>query len=173
MVLCLAALAACGEAPASSAAPAGEPPALFGRYVAASDTARTLTGDLTIERAGLALSRGAILYTRVLAPRRGYDLISNGGDSYASLVVGRPDLNVELRRVTQQALSNGAVGLCGDETPTYVALVSGERPTSITLLVFVGAEPPGPEAIESRLCGAFAYDAPSGARTREGVVLHY
>jgi hypothetical protein len=39
------------------------------------------------------------------------------------------------------------------------------------MLVFTGEEPPGPQAVGSRVCASFRYAAPEGARTREGVVL--
>jgi hypothetical protein len=63
------------------------------------------------------------------------------------------------------------MGLCGGERPQYVALAYEARATSVKLLVFAGDEPPGPEATRSRICASFAYAAPSGARTRQGVVL--
>lgn len=167
-------LAACGDVPA----PAGEaaasvptPRALMGHYRAASDTARNLTGDMAIERGGLLFERGVIYYTRTLEPRRGSDRIARDGDSYAAVAVGQSDLRVELRRVTEEILSDGGRSLCGDDAPSYVALLHEARATEVKLLVFAGDEPPGPNAIDSRLCGAYAYSAPDGARTRQGVVL--
>ena len=168
----IAALAACSDRSAPApAAEGGEPPALMGRYLAASDTARAITGDVDIERGGLAFASGVVLYTRVLNPRRGGDLIARNGDSYAAATLGPADLIIELRRVTEQAVPAGRVGLCGAERPQYVALAYEPRATSVTLLVFAGDEPPGPEATQSRVCASFAFDAPDGARTRQGVVL--
>lgn len=168
-----AALAACsGEASAPQGeAQAAEPVALTGEYRASSDTARVVTGDISIERGGLIFDKGVVLYTRALNPRRGYDRIARDGDSYAAVAVGAADLNVELRRVTEQRISEGQ-GLCGDDTPGYVALAYEARATQVTLLVFAGDEPPGPDATQSRLCATYAYVAPSGARTRQGVVLY-
>ncbi|WP_135210211.1 hypothetical protein [Vitreimonas flagellata] len=167
--LCLV-VAACGE----TRAVRDEPQAareLSGRYVAASDTARYYTGDLSIERAGLMFSKGAILYTRTLEPRRGYDLTAQAGDSYAAIAVGTADLHVELRRVTDVTLREGAPSLCGDDRPEYAALVYEERATRVTVLVFTGEEPPSSAATQSRLCATFGFNAPHGARTQEGVVL--
>ncbi len=168
-----AALAGCsGEASVPQGeAQAAEPAALVGQYKAASDTARVATGDVSIERGGLIFSKGVVLYTRVLNPRRGYDRIARDGDSYAAVAVGAADLTVELRRVTEQRL-DGAESLCGGDAPGYVALAYKERATQVTLLVFAGDEPPGPDATQSHLCATFAYVAPDGARTRQGVVLH-
>jgi hypothetical protein len=166
----LALVASCARAPDGEAAASTSLP-LQGVYRAASDSARTLTGSLSIERGGLMFDKGVILYTRTLERRRGFDRVARDGDSYASIVVGPADLIVDLRRVTEQTLSHGSRGLCGDDEPGYAALVYEERATSVTILVFAGDEAPGPEATASRLCGTFAYHAPDGARTSEGVVL--
>lgn len=172
-------LSACGaptaqpEAASTGAAQAAEPVVthLMGVYKASSNTARHITGDVSIERAGLTFDNGVILYTRVLEPRRGGDLMAKNGDSYAAAVVGPGDLTIELRRVTEQVVPEGAVGVCGAERPQYVALAYQERATNVSLLVFAGDEPPGPEAERSRVCASFGYAAPEGARTRQGVVL--
>jgi hypothetical protein len=86
-------------------------------------------------------------------------------------VLGPAELAVELRRVTEQIVSEGARGVCGEVRPAYVALAYDERATAVTLLVFTGDEPPGPNATQSELCATFAYAAPDGARTRQGVLL--
>lgn len=143
----------------------------MGEFRAVSETARMKTGDVAIERGGLIFARGVTLYTRVLAPRRGADLIARDGDSYAAAVLGPSELQVELRRVNEQVLTGDAQSLCGAEAPAYVALVHDARATSVTLLAFAGEEAPGPDATQSRLCGAYGYAAPDGARTREGVLL--
>lgn len=167
-----AALTACGrEEPQALDAAASEPAPLWGDYLAASADARRLTGDIVIERGGLMFSKGVVLYTRTLNPRRGDDLVTREGDTYAAIALGPSDLEIELRRVTEQVLSSGAQGLCGEERPAYVALAHDSRATDITMLVFAGEEPPGPDATLSRLCGAFVYAAPDGARTRQGVLL--
>jgi hypothetical protein len=169
----LAALAACGQ----TAAPQAEPPAAaqvslpIGDYKPSSNTARAITGAIVIQRGGISFANGVILYTRTLNPRRGGDLIAKHGDSYAAAVLGPASLSVELRRVIEQVTPEGAVGLCGAAEPQYVALTYDERATIVTMLVFTGDEPPGPDALSSRVCASFRYAAPEGARTREGVVL--
>lgn len=168
----LVALAACGEAaPSAPGAPVREGTVLSGEFKPASNTARGITGGMVIQRAGVTFENGVILYTRTLNPRRGGDLIAKNGDSFAAAIVGPGSLSVELRRVTEQALPAGVVGLCGTEQPQYVALAYDARATIVTMLVFTGSEPPGPEASNSRVCARFGYAAPEGARTREGVVL--
>lgn len=165
-------LVACDEARSTpSEGPGAEPGILTGQYRAMSDTARVVTGDVSIERGGLLFDRGVVLYTRTLEPRRGEDRIARDGDTYAAVAVGPSDLTIELRRVGEQALTGGAHGLCGGERPSYVALAYQQRATSVTLMVFSGAEAPGPDATQSQLCATYAYSAPDGARTSQGVVL--
>jgi hypothetical protein len=162
--------AACGQA-VQGEAQASVPDVLTGEYRAASDTAREFTGNLSLERGGLIFDKGVVLYTRALLPRAATERIARDGDSYAAVLVSAGDLTIDLRRVTEQTLSGAGQSLCGDDEPGYVAIAPEERATSITVLVFSGAEPPGPTATQSRLCAAFRYAAPDGARTREGVVL--
>lgn len=173
--LLLLALAACSQAaPDSEAAtvpPEPERALLAGDYKAQSNTARAITGAMVVQRGGVSFANGVVLYTRMLNPRRGTDLIAKNGDTYAAAVVGPGSLNVELRRVTEQVVPDGAVGLCGAERPQYVALTYDERATVVTVLVFSGDEPPGERSEHSRVCARFGYAAPDGVRTREGVVL--
>lgn len=174
VALSLLALGACSPAGNSDAATNEEHASaavLTGDYKASSNTARSITGGMVIQRAGVSFTNGIVLYTRTLNPRRGGDLLAKNGDSYAAAVVGPGNLNIELRRVTEQVVPAGVIGLCGTERPQYVALAYDERATVVTLLVFTGNEPPGPEAMQSRVCARFGYAAPEGARTREGVVL--
>ncbi|MBL8547521.1 MAG: hypothetical protein JNL81_13735 [Hyphomonadaceae bacterium] len=170
----LLALAACGNTEPSARdtiAPEVRDLRVNGDYKPSSNTARAITGGMVVQTGGLSFGNGAVLYTRTLNPRRGGDLLAKNGDSYAAAVVGPGALSVELRRVTEQVLPAGVVGLCGAERPEYVALAYDERATTITMLVFSGDEPPGPQAVNSRVCARFGYAAPDGARTREGVVL--
>ena len=169
-VLLCAALGACGQA-ARVDAEASVPTTITGEFRAASDTARQVTGNLSIERAGLLFDNGVVLYTRTLDPRRARERIARDGDSYAAVLVSSADTVIELRRVIEQTLTGGAVSLCGEDEPGYVAIANESRSAYVMVLVFAGDEPPGPEATQSRLCGSFKYAAPDGARTREGVVL--
>lgn len=162
--------AACGQA-AQGEAQASVPDVLTGEYRAASDTARDRTGNLSLERGGLIFDKGVVLYTRALLPRAASERIARDGDSYAAVLVSGGDLTIDLRRVTEQTLTSGAASLCGDDEPGYVAIAPEDRATSITVLVFAGEEAPGPNATDSRVCAAFRYAAPDGARTRQGVVL--
>lgn len=163
----VAVLAACGEARAPGSEAAASELGPRGQYRAASESARALTGDVAIERGGLIFGNGGVFYTRALDPRRGGDLTARGGATYAAMALGASELQVELRRIVEAQ----GLQLCGEGEAAYVALVHDGRPHAVTLLVFAGEEPPGPEATASRLCGSFAYHAPNGVRTRDGVVL--
>lgn len=171
--LMLAALAACDAGSAAQRDPSREThtAALTGLFKASSDTAIQRTGDIEVQRAGLLFNTGMVLYTRTLEPRRGGDAVGVSGDSYASIAVRPAEVGVELRRVTEEIAPTGGASFCGAEAAQYVALVFDERATALTVLVFAGDEAPGPDATGSRLCATLAYVAPSGARTRQGVVL--
>jgi hypothetical protein len=164
------ALAACDAGGAAEEAPGG-PPTLTGVYVAASNTARDATGGESVQPGGMIIEKGVVLYTRTHKPRSAMERIARDGDSYAAIAVIPTDLTIDLRRVTEQTVAPGKRGLCGDTPPGYVALAYGERATTVTLLVFAGDEPPGPNATRSRLCATLAYATPGGARTSQGVVL--
>jgi hypothetical protein len=165
----LSLLAACGDAQGTDAH--FGPATLTGDYVPASSTAREATGNVAVERGGLLFEKGVVLYTRTLNPRSGFERIARGGEAYTTVAEVPTDLTIELRRVTEQVLSGNGEGLCGDATPGYVALAYGERAQTVTLLVFAGDEPPGPNATQSRLCATLAYTIPGGARSSQGVVL--
>jgi hypothetical protein len=163
---------ACGEmrsrAPDHAATPA--PDALA--FTAASETARSFTGDLIVERGALSFSKGARLTTHTVAARGSNELIARGGESFATVALSSGGLQVETRAITAQRLLQGAPSLCpGDWPPSYAALVYGRRDARVTLILFQGVDEPGPDARDSRVCATYAYNAPAGARTGQGVVL--
>jgi hypothetical protein len=165
------ALAACGEmrAPAPREQAAASRALVFN---ATSETARSFTGDVTVEGPRLRFAKGATLVTRPLARREAAEPIAQGGPSFAAAALGPPDIVVEVRGVTAQSLAQGAPSLCpSGGSPTYVALIYGQRSTRVTLMVFNGAEAPGQSASKSWLCATYVYTAPDGVRTRQGVLL--
>lgn len=172
LLLFALALAACGEMRAS--APRHEQPAASRALVfnAASETARNFTGDVTLDGPRLRFTKGATLVTHLLARREPAEPIAQGGPSFAAAALGPPDIVVEVRRVTGQTLAQGAPSLCpSGGSPTYVALIYGQRSMRVTLMVFNGSEPPGQSASKSWLCATYGYTAPDGVRTRQGVLL--
>ena len=164
-------LAACGEL----RAPAAREQNAEGRalvFNAASETARNFTGDVTLEGPRLRFAKGAALMTRLVSRREPAEPIVQGGPSFAAAALGPPDIVVEVRSVIGQTLAQGAPSLCpSGGTPTYVALIYGQRSTRVTLMVFNGADAPGQSASKSWLCATYVYTAPDGVRTRQGVLL--
>jgi hypothetical protein len=165
------ALAACGEmrAPAPHEQTAASRALVFN---AASETARNFTGDVTMDGLRLRFAKGATLVTQLLSRREPAEPIAQGGPSFAAAALGPPDIVVEVRRVTAQSLAQGAPSMCpSGGSPTYVALIYGQRSTRVTLMVFNGADAPGQSASKSWLCATYVYTAPDGVRTRQGVLL--
>lgn len=141
-------------------------------FNAASETARNFTGDLTMEGLDLRFAKGATLVTQPLSRREPAEPIAQGGPSFAAAALGPSDIVVEVRRVTAQSLAQGAPSMCpSGGSPTYVALIYGQRSTRVTLMVFNGSDAPGSSASKSWLCATYVYTAPDGVRTRQGVLL--
>ena len=164
------ALAACGQAHAP--APHQQAARDGWLYNAASETARRFTGDVSIERQTLVFTKGAVLTTRILARREPAEPIAQGGPSFSAAALGAPDVEIELRAVTRHNLEPGAPSLCPNgAAATFVALAYSQRSTQLTLMVFNGDEAPGQSANKSWLCATYAYAAPDGVRTRQGVLL--
>lgn len=79
--------------------------------------------------------------------------IAAGGQSFADAAPSANATNVELRRI------NGAApaGLCGGAQATHVAIVYMVPLTALQVMVFTGADAPGPSAHDSAVCAIYAY----------------
>ncbi len=161
-------VAACGGGADSGDAHAAER-GPSGQYRPISATARAAMGELSIQRAGLIFENGVVLYTRTLEPRAATERTSRDGMSYMALVSGAAERSVELRRVTEAVTAQNGEPICVGEQPTYAALVFDRRGQHLTLLVFIGDEPPSPEATQSTLCATLRYTSANLAP--QGVVL--
>jgi hypothetical protein len=169
LVLALA-LAACGQTaapPASepsaetaapaAAAPVGEPMAT-GLMGGMSTSASNDVAALTINRDGLAFANPdsedtfsvPTAFLGVLEPSA---LIAAGGDSFAAAAPSSTATRVELRRLTAPAPE----ALCGGMGATHAAIVSTEPLTGLQLMLFTGADAPGPSARDSAICAIYAY----------------
>lgn len=163
----LAILAACGEPagapatePATPEAAAPAPPALTGQFIAVSNTAMSLTGDIDVlpnvisfGQRGFRLEGGHI--DTALEPNTD---ISAGGAAIADATGNTSIQTIELRRIGRQLLAADARDpqLCGpNSAPTYAVLANGAQ--TLSLLVFSGAEAPGPSAHDTHLCATFSY----------------
>lgn len=89
-------------------------------------------------------------YLGVLAPSA---LIAEGGESFAAAAPSSTATRVELRRLTGAAPER----LCGGMAATHVALVHAEPLTGLQIMVFTGADAPGPNARESDVCAIYNY----------------
>ncbi len=80
-------------------------------------------------------------------------LIKEGGESFAAAAPSATATRVELRRI------NGAAPapLCGGMAATHIAIVYMEPLTALQVMVFTGADAPGPTAHDSDVCAIFAY----------------
>lgn len=161
------------DAPAGAAAPTapanpdlgGTPDlgalALTGTAVAVSNSAMSITGDVTFDGAAVRFEEGIELVTapeRISLTTAAHD---ETGQTWAQLLQAPDDAQVEIRRVVSQSVSDPARngGLCGsDEAPAetgYIALIhEGE---DLMMAAFMAGEAPGPSAPENALCGTFRY----------------
>ncbi len=159
------ALAACGQSttPASdtpaTTVEAPAPPAITGAFAAMSNTAMSITGDIDIQPDILSFSKGFRIeggqIDTALEPHTDY---SAGGGTIADVTGNGGIEAIELRRVTNVRIAADAAvqPLCGaGETVTYVVLA--KSPDVVSMLVFSGADAPGPNAHDSQLCGTFNY----------------
>lgn len=155
-------LTACGAADAPPAdAPATEAPATpapqaltTGALGAVSNTAMGITGSLTVAPEALRFEKGFTALTETLAVTDATTRISVSGPSFAETAPGPTSLRVEIRRIITETPSQ----LCGVQTrATYAALASDEPLTALSLILFTGADAPGPDASDSAVCATFSY----------------
>jgi hypothetical protein len=162
------ALAACGQTTAPGApepaaetaptpAPQGEPMST-GLMGGISTTAAGDVSALTVNRDGLSFANneGEETFsapTEFLGVVDPSTLIAEGGDSFAAAAASAAATRVELRRITGVAPQ----ALCGGMTATHAALFSAEPLTGLQLMVFTGADAPGPTAKDSAVCATYMY----------------
>lgn len=124
-----------------------------------SDSAAGEMGTLEVARDGLQFSypegaRSVAAQTEFLGVVDATTLIAANGQSFAAAAPGPISMRVELRRIVAPA----PTALCWGNTPaTHVALAHDEPLTALTLIVFSGADAPGPQARVSTLCATYAY----------------
>lgn len=157
-------LAACAppQTPAPSApapeAAAPAPPAITGAFTAMSNTAMGVTGDLDIAPDALSFARGfRIEGGRIDASLGPNTDLSAGGGTIADGSGNTSATEIELRRVENVRIAADARDptLCGGATVTHVILARGTD--ALSVLVFSGADAPGPNAHDTQLCGIYNY----------------
>ena len=145
------------EGAMSASAPAGQPMST-GLMGGMSTSAAGDVSALTINADSLAFSNAdseatfsaPTEYLGVVTPDT---LIASGGDSFAAAAPSASATRVELRHITGAASES----LCGGQTATHAAIVYMEPLTALQLMVFTGADAPGPNAHDSSVCAIFAY----------------
>jgi hypothetical protein len=159
-------LAACSEPPAPEpeASPAPEaaapaPPAITGAFSAMSTTAMGVTGDLDITPDVLSFANGfQIEGGRIDASLGPNTDLSAGGGTIADGSGNTSVTEIELRRVENLRIAADARDptLCGaGRTVTHIILARGAD--ALSVLMFSGADAPGPNAHDTQLCGIYNY----------------
>jgi hypothetical protein len=149
--------------------PQEEPAVARSRWRAASDTARRVTGNLSVSlestRGGpviFAFANGITVraqpYNRVPADSRS----GVGGQSFAAVLGGDPRVNAYLYRVIDENVTRSAPqgGLCGEEPTRYMAVsefVDSSGRWVFKIAAFSGSE--APPVVDPGLCNSYAYIA--------------
>jgi hypothetical protein len=162
-------LAACGPASTPASAPAAETADVAAPPVLGEPLSTGLMGGISTtaagDVAGLTIGADRLAFTNpdgeetlsapteflgVVEPST---LIAAGGQSFAAAAPSSTATRVELRRIAGVAPE----ALCGGAAATHAALVSTEPLTGLHLMVFTGADAPGPTARDSAVCAIYAY----------------
>lgn len=167
-LLLVAALAACGQTAAppaaqpaaeteSAPAPAGEAMST-GLMGGISTSASGEVSALTIGRDHITFSNADSeetfgISTEFLGVQEATALIKAGGESFAAAAPSSTATRAEVRRLA----GGGPSRICGGMAATHVAIVYTVPLTGLQLMVFTGADAPGPNARDSEICAIYAY----------------
>jgi hypothetical protein len=148
------------EAPPVAEAPAPAPfQALTGIFTASSDTATSITGDLSVIAERVTLAKGEQFETAPAAAVPATTRIAATGKTFAETAAGVTAPTVELRKVTAASVGEGQTPqkVCGAAPVTHVAFAYDAARSSVFMLAFSGDEAPGDTAAKTTLCGTFTY----------------
>jgi hypothetical protein len=150
--------------------PQEEPAVARQQWRAASDSARTVSGNLRVSLAGarggpvvFAFANGvtiqAISYQVVPADSRS----GVGGQSFAAVMGGDPRVNAYLYRVQAENVTSSAAqgGLCGEGRTRYMAVsefVDSSGRWVFKIAAFSGDDAP-PSGRDPQLCNSYAFTA--------------
>lgn len=171
VVLAALILAACGqpeppaqEAVADPSAPSAVHPndlpadVAYGPLIAVSNTAMSITGDLSYTPALVSFANGIEVRTTRLATGAAFDLMAANGETFDAAAPGADDRTVDLRRVDGQTLTNSPQGgLCGDTAPSYIAILNDVARGDVAVIAFTGADAPGATAVATAVCATYSY----------------
>jgi hypothetical protein len=178
---CLSLLLAAGcdrkpaEPPAASPAsvPVAEAPAPAapivgpeGAYVAISNTAMGVTGDLTASAGTLKFAQGQSYRLEGVATLKGASAYASTQGSFAGLISVPDTADLSLFKVMAEEpgkARNG--GFCGATPTTYLVTyvgVDGSGAAGLFVIAFSGPAAPGASSPEAELCGTFMYAPKTG-----------
>lgn len=136
-------------------------PRVEGSFAAVSNTAMSVTGDLTLASDKLRFALDQEYATGPVRAVRA-DSVYADGDSWADLFGISPETPIEIRTVNAEKTGakarNG--GLCGNDKADFVAIAvkaAGTADALLLLSAFKGGTAPGQGAPADRLCGTYTY----------------
>jgi len=148
--------------------PQEEPAVARSQWRAASDLARSVSGNLRVSLVGprggpvvFAFANGVTIQAQPYAMVPANSRSGVGGQSYAAVLGGDPRVNVWLYRVQGENVTASAAqgGLCGEERTRYLAVsefVDSSGRWVFKIAAFRGEGQPGQDPT---LCNAYAYTA--------------
>jgi hypothetical protein len=161
-------LAACSQASAPPAATeepttqavAPAAPAIEGQFIAMSNTAMGITGSVDVEPDEMSFSRGFKLEGGRIDTILEADTDYSAGGGTISDSSGVQNIeSIELRRIERLVTVPDAPTpeLCGGKSASHAILAANVD--TLSVLIFSGADAPGPNAHDSQLCGIFNYSS--------------
>ena len=144
--------------------PAPAPPA--GKFDAMSNTAISITGDLTAVDDTLKFDQGQVYRIAGASLAKGGDRFASSGATWSKMMNIPEQAEVRVFRIIVEdrgIARNG--GFCGPQSATFLAIhqgVDGSGSPALFINAFKGEQPPSPASDETDLCGTFMY-APKGS----------
>jgi hypothetical protein len=154
--------------------PEEEPAVARNTWRAASESARSNTGNLRVSIEGVrggpvifAFANGVTIRAQPIAQSPADSRSGVAAQSYAALLQGDPRVQVYVYRVLDENVATNirSGGLCGTNVTRHLAaseFVDGGGRWTFRLAAFRGDRAPGIAGDDPLLCGAFSYLAPAG-----------
>jgi hypothetical protein len=150
--------------------PQEEPAVARSQWRAASDAARSVSGNLRVSMLGarggpvvFAFANGVTIQAQSYAEVPADSRSGVGGQSFAAVLSGDPRVTAYLYRVQAENVTASAAqgGLCGEARTRYLAVsefVDGTGRWVFKIAAFRGDDPP-PSGHDPLLCNAYAFTA--------------
>lgn len=132
-----------------------------GKFDAISNTAMSVTGDLTAQNGAFTFAQGQTYRLEGAALAVGADAYATTKASLASLINVADTAELKVLRVTSEdpgKARNG--GFCGKDKTTFLVThdgVDGSGGPAFFIMAFKGAAAPSETSPETDLCGTFMY----------------